>query len=256
MKKVAAFVGSARKRHTYDAVCRFLDKLAVSGDVEGEIIMLSDYRIEACRGCKMCFEQGEAACPLADDRDALIEKMLQADGVVFASPSYVFQVSGTTKTFIDRIAFYCHRPRFFGKSFTSIVTQGLSFDTKILKYLSLVGSALGFKSVPGTRITALEPMTERESHRVDELLKKHSGRFRASLFGPPHPPPSMLMLMGFRIGRSMMKLELDDRSYDYRYYKERGWFDSDYFYPTRLGLVKKVLGRVFDVIGTKTARKR
>jgi hypothetical protein len=37
------------------------------GDVEVEIVRLSDYRIEACRGCKVCFEKGEAYCPLKDD---------------------------------------------------------------------------------------------------------------------------------------------------------------------------------------------
>jgi len=53
-----------------------------------------------------------------------------------------------------------------------------------------------------------------------------------------------------------MKLELDDKSYDYRYYREKGWLDSDYFYPTRLSLPKEVLGRVFDAFGRRIARKR
>ena len=53
--KVTAFVGSARKKHTYDAVRLFLDNLESLGDVESELVMLSDYRIEICRGCKACF---------------------------------------------------------------------------------------------------------------------------------------------------------------------------------------------------------
>ena len=93
-KKVTAFVGSARKGHTYDAVVQFLNNLQSMGDIEVEIVRLSDYRLEVCRGCKLCFDRGEEHCPLKDDRDVLIEKMMASDGVIFASPNYSFQVSG------------------------------------------------------------------------------------------------------------------------------------------------------------------
>ena len=53
-----------------------------------------------------------------------------------------------------------------------------------------------------------------------------------------------------------MKLELDEGSRDYRYYKDNGWFDADYYYPVRLGPLKKLLGRLFDVIGARMATKR
>ncbi len=36
----------------------------------------------------------------------------------------------------------------------------------------------------------------------------------------------------------------DDR--DYKYYTEKGWLESDYFYPTRLGALKAVAGKLFD----------
>jgi len=256
MKRVTAFVGSARKKHTYDAVRRFLDNLEARSDVETEIVVLSDHRIEACRGCKLCFEMGEDACPLRDDREALVEKMLASDGVVFATPSYMFQVSGTMKTFIDRLSYLGHRPRFFGKAFTNIVTQGLPFESKIGKYLNLVGACWGYNAVAGSRVTALEPMTPKEEAKVSKMLASHSERYHKMLFRKGNPSPNLMMLMGFRIGRTTMKLELDERSCDYRYFAERGWFDSDYYYPTRLGFMKKLLGRIFDAIGTRTARKR
>ena len=82
MKRVTAFIGTARKKHTYYAVRRFLDDLKSFGDVEYEIVALTDYRLEICRGCKNCFRKGEEFCPLKDDRDVLIEKMMMSDGVV------------------------------------------------------------------------------------------------------------------------------------------------------------------------------
>jgi multimeric flavodoxin WrbA len=124
MKRVTAFVGSARKKHTYSAVRQFLDNLQSLGDVECEIVPLSDHRLGTCRGCCVCFAKGEEFCPFKDDRDVLIEKMMASDGVVFASPNYSFQVSAIMKIFLDRLGFIFHRPRFFGKSFTSGSTKG------------------------------------------------------------------------------------------------------------------------------------
>ena len=157
MKKVIAIVGTARKRSTHNAVLQFLKNLQSLGDVEYEIVPLNDYRLDMCRGCKLCFNKGEEYCPLKDDRDVLIEKLMASDGVVFASPNYSFQVSATMKAFLDRLGFVFHRPRFFGKTFTSIVVQGIYGGTKIVKYLDFVGNGLGFNSVKGTCVTALEP---------------------------------------------------------------------------------------------------
>jgi NAD(P)H-dependent FMN reductase len=256
LKSVTVFVGSARKKHTFEAVGRFLAHLQALGPVKPEIVMLSDYRLEPCRGCKLCFEDGEEACPLSDDRDILIEKMLASDGVVFASPSYMFQVSGLMKTFLDRLAFFGHRPRFFGKAFTNIVAQGLPFGGTIGKYLDLVGSCFGFNTVPGSRIVAREPMKEQDTRKMEKALVRQSKRFHEALVRQGHPAPSLPMLMGFRIGRTTMELELDERSRDYRYYQEKGWFESAYFYPVRLGPLKAAAGTLFDAIGARMARKR
>ena len=60
---------------------------------------------------------------------------------------------------------------------------------------------------------------------MDRILAKQSGRFYKRLVKPAYPVPSLFMLMGFRMARTSMRLELDDSSYDYRYYKDKGWFD-------------------------------
>ena len=91
---------------------------------------------------------------------------------------------------------------------------------------------------------------------MDRTLARQSRRFYKALMTPGNPPPTLTMLIGFRIGRTTMRLELDDGSRDYRYYREKGWFDSEYFYPTRLGPLKKVAGWLFDAIGARMARNR
>jgi multimeric flavodoxin WrbA len=256
MKRVTAFIGSARKKHTYDAVREFAQRLEELGDVECEIVHLSDYQIEICRGCCVCFDKGEEFCPSKDDRDVLIEKMMESDGVVFASPNYSFQVSAIMKKFLDRLGFLFHRPRFHRKAFTSIVVQGIYGGGKIVKYLDFVGRGLGFKVVKGSYSTAFQPMTEKDRQKRDKALAKHSKRFHKQLMKPVATVPTLLELMLFRMSRSSMKVALDDSKRDYQYYSEHGWFDSDYFYPVRLGVLKRSAGHLLDLIFRQIYKKK
>jgi len=257
MKTVTAFVGSARKKgSTQTAARQFLDNLQSFGGVQSEIVFLSDFNLGVCRGCKTCFLRGEERCPLKDDRDVLIGKMMASDGVVFATPNYSFQVSAITKIFLDRLGFVFHRPCFHGRTFTGIVAQGFYGGGKLVKYLEFAGGALGFSVVKGSCITALEPMGEKERRKMEETLARQGRRFHERLSNPVNPAPSFFQLMGFRMGRTAARIELGEDDRDYTYYRDKGWFDSDYFYPTRLGPLKKTAGAVFDLLAIRHYRKR
>lgn len=250
MKKIVAFVGSARKRHTYDAVHQFLRGIRARRPVESEVIRLSECNLKPCRGCITCFERGEELCPLHDDRDLLMAKMTAADAVVFATPTYSFQVSGTMKLFLDRLGFVFHRPRFFGKLFTSIVIEGIYGGPKVREYLDFVGRGLGFTVVKGSCMMARDDMTGAHQAKVDRILAEHSKRFHEALLRPQYPAPTFTNLMIFRMSRTSFRA-LGERSLDHRYYRDHGWFESDYFYPTRLNVAKKAAGRVFDYVASR-----
>jgi len=254
MKKVTAFVGSAHKKNTHKAVVQFLNSLQALGDVEYEIVTLSDYKLGICRGCRLCFEKGEEFCPLKDDRDMLFDKIAASDGVVFATPNYCWQMSGIMKVFLDRFGFAFHRPRYFGKAFTSIVAQGFGGGNKIVKDLDLAASILGFNTLKGMIVTGFDPRTEKEQQKIDRNLAEQSKRFYALLAKSAYPVPTLFQLMVFRMGRTTVNRKADPKSIDYRYYAEKGWFESDYFYPTRLGVLKKAVGNLFDSM-TPTIQK-
>jgi multimeric flavodoxin WrbA len=264
MKSVTAFVGSARRNGvTYRATRRFLDDLQSLGDVRSEIVFLNEYDLQFCRGCKACFLQGEDFCPLHDDRDALIQKMTTSDGVVLASPVYSFQVSALMKAFLDRLGFAFHRPRFHGRAFTSIVIEGLYGGSDVVKYLDFVGGGLGFNVVKGSRIvcrknpnTALEPMMEEERRRMEDALARQSRRFHERLSGPTFPTPSWFQLLAFRMARTSIRLELGEEYRDHAYYREQGWFDSDFYYPTKLGPLKRAAGALFDRVAARSSKPR
>jgi multimeric flavodoxin WrbA len=257
MKVVTAFVASSRKNGlTFSATRQFLDNLQSFGDVSGAITFLNQYNLGVCRGCKLCFEKGEERCPHKDDRDKLIKKMMDSDGVVFASPNYSFQVSAIMKTLLDRLGFVFHRPCFHGKTFTSIVVQGFFGGGKILKYLRFVGLGLGFNVAKGSCITALEPMAEIERQKMDKTLLKQSKRFHDMLSGPAYPQPSIMQLMVFRGGRTSAKLLAGEENRDHTFYREKGWFESSYYYPARLNPLKKAIGATVDWMTTRMARQK
>ena len=204
MKKVIAVIGTQTRKLTYHAVQEFEKNLKQKGEIEFEYVFLSDYRLEFCRGCKVCFDRGEEYCPIKDDRDVLLAKMEQSDGVIFATPNYAFQLSALMKNFLERIAFINHRPRFFGKTCTVIVTQGIGFGGDILKYLCSAGENLGFHISKGCCINTLEPMTEVQMKKLEQKVAKTSDRFYRKLTRP-RPSPSFFRLMMFRVSRPLIK---------------------------------------------------
>lgn len=248
MLKITAFIGSARTGYTLRAVQQLQEKLQALGRVDFEIVPLGDYRIKICRGCKVCFERGEEHCPLQDDRDRLIEKMTSSDGVIFASPNYSFHVSSLMKSLIDRLSFNLHRPCFFGKISTSIVVQGMYGGGKIVKYLDFVSKGMGFNNVKGICMKTIEPMSDRDRRKFDAALTELARRVHRGLAKPPFPKPGLFALMIFRISRTKIRCMLDEGNRDWRYYLQQGWFDSDFYYPTRLSAPMSAAGRLFDYL--------
>jgi multimeric flavodoxin WrbA len=77
---------------------------AISGatrvGAEVKHVVLSERRIAPCIACNRCFKTGRCAVP--DDFQELCDDVLQADGILLASPIFFMNVSAQTKAFIDR----------------------------------------------------------------------------------------------------------------------------------------------------------
>lgn len=259
MKKVTAFIGTASKKATYQAVQEFEQQLKHYGDIDFETVFLSDYRLELCLGCKQCFVKGEQYCPLKDDdRDVLLQKMEQSDGVIFATPTYAFGVAARMKNVFDRLAFIDHRPRFFGKTSLAIVTQGFYGGRNVLKYLTFASERMGFHVAPGCCLTTLDPLTPRQQEHVTREMKKAAARFYRELLRPI-PAPSLFKLLVFRFARTNVKSLRDQTQTspaDSQYYQAKGWLESDYYYPTSLGVSKRLAGHLFDVFARQWVKRQ
>ena len=75
---------------------------------EVEFIQLQNLHIEHCTGCTACVQSvlgGRGGkCVLKDDFDWLLDKMLDADGIVFSTPIFEKGATGLFHTITDRFA--------------------------------------------------------------------------------------------------------------------------------------------------------
>jgi len=101
--KVIAFNGSARKDgNTAVMIKQVFGELEKEG-IETEMIQLSGQKIHGCIACYKCFENKDHRCAVKNDVvNDCIEKMLQADGIILASPTYFADISSELKALIDR----------------------------------------------------------------------------------------------------------------------------------------------------------
>ena len=252
--KVTAFIGTESKKHTYNYTAQLLAHLATQGSVDYEIVRLSDYSLKNCRGCKNCLDRGEEFCPLQDDRDILIDTIIQSDGIIFSSPNYSFQVSGIMKSFLDRLGYFFHRPQFFGKSFGFIVTQGVYGGKDISKYFRFIGKALGCTVVNGVCLTTREPMSPKRQNLNEHKILQLSNRYYQALVNDTLPIPGLFDLIIFRITRTTVEVKLDPSYRDYQYYRDKGWFNSDFYYPARINVLKKTLASIAEYIAIKNIK--
>ncbi len=102
--KILAFNGSPRgtDSNTDRILLPFLEGAREAG-AETETIYLKGKKINYCLGCFTCWTKTPGVCVHKnDDMPALLEKLREADVVVYATPLYVFTVTAQMKAFMDR----------------------------------------------------------------------------------------------------------------------------------------------------------
>jgi multimeric flavodoxin WrbA len=123
---------------------------AKEAGAEVDLIDLADLQIVPCTACESCSLDG--TCVFADDFSAAYDRMLDADGLVLASPVYVDNVSGQMKVFIDRLADAIHYQNFVGKYGCSVATTQVSGGDAVVGYLNHVLNYLGVTAVGGMSV--------------------------------------------------------------------------------------------------------
>jgi len=91
---------SPRDRSNSDALLAEALRGAEDDGAVIEHVRLRDLRVAPCRACEACARTGE--CAVQDDFQPLLDKLIQADRLVFATPVHFMGVAAQGKALIDR----------------------------------------------------------------------------------------------------------------------------------------------------------
>jgi len=100
--KVLGISGSPRKGRNTEALLGAALKAAGESGAATELLSLGELSILPCKGCNGCVR--ERRCP-QDEEDDMTEvkgRLLEADAIIFAAPSYFGSVPGVMKNLMDR----------------------------------------------------------------------------------------------------------------------------------------------------------
>lgn len=108
--KVYAINGSPRKnKNTATLLNKALEGVKASNpDAETEVINLYDLNYTGCKSCFACKLIGGKSygkCAIKDDLYEVLEKLSQADGIIFGSPIYLGQITAQLQGFFERFIF-------------------------------------------------------------------------------------------------------------------------------------------------------
>ncbi|MCQ2408361.1 MAG: flavodoxin family protein [Oscillospiraceae bacterium] len=121
--KITMINGSARKGNTFALVNAFVEGAKEKNTIE--VIEPDKLSIAACKGCGAC--QCFKGCVDNDDTNQTVNKVADADMIVFATPVYWWGMTGQMKLLIDKC--YCKGTMLKGKKIGIILTGGASVDS-------------------------------------------------------------------------------------------------------------------------------
>ena len=100
-KKVVVISSSPRIGGNSDTLCDEFVKGALDADNAAVKYNLEEIRFHSCKACYKC-KTPEMKCFQEDGLEEVLDKMMEADVIVYATPVYYYSMCGTLKMFFDR----------------------------------------------------------------------------------------------------------------------------------------------------------
>lgn len=204
-------------------IARILAK-KLDGEVK-EFFLPRDFG-EFCVGCTMCFTKTETKCPHYEKLLPITKAIDEADVLIFASPVYVYHVTGPMKAFLDHYGWrwMVHRPeeKMFSKQAVCISTAagaGMKSTNKdMADTMFFWGVGKTYRYGKAIRATSWKQVTEKRKQKMDAELtnlankiKKQQGKVVPSL-------KTKLFFFGMSMAHKKGMIPVDDQ-----YWREKGW---------------------------------
>ena len=225
--KLTVFHGSPRKGNTYYATSIFLDELRKSGDVSlTEFFLPKDLPV-FCTGCTICFGGSHEKCPNAKYTTPIIESIIDANALLFATPHYgACSMPGPMKSLFDHIDFLvltvAPRPEMFDKK-AFILTTGAGSAAAIkpiANYLKNCGVNRVYSKGFRLFIDKWDKMPESKQTRNEKALRRAARRFYSSRKGRPY----LSTVAFFYVIKHIIMKFVGEGNYPYDNWKEKGYF--------------------------------
>ena len=127
--KILGILGSPHNNgNTVLLLDAVLDAAAQAG-AEVEKINVAGLDLKFCIACGKCYSSGD--CIYNDDVVMIQKKMIEADGIVLASPNYLRSTTAQLKTIFDRFSVGVHCFLLDGKYGASVTTAGAGDDANV-----------------------------------------------------------------------------------------------------------------------------
>ncbi|HBN80932.1 MAG TPA: flavin reductase [Ruminococcaceae bacterium] len=226
--KYCVVYGSPRKRNTYRAVQVLKERLEALGEAEFTELFLPRDMPAPCAGCFACFEKGEEKCPHFEYVGRAERAMLEADGLIFATPVYVLEMSGQMKSFLDHFGylFMPHRPRpgMFRKAAAVVSTTagaGTRYAMKgIARSLSFWGVGRIYRCGVTMFAGSWDEMPQKRREKYERALRKTADRLYRSLQRKDDPSwkvKGLFFIMKYAVFHAA------ENPLDQGYWREQGW---------------------------------
>ena len=230
MLNVTVINASKKNGNTHRCVDVLTDKLSKITEVKkAEYFLAKDFN-KFCTGCMQCILKSSESCPHYTELSPIIESILSADVVILSSPVYVFDVSGSMKSFLDHMAYMwmLHRPEKemfnkFAVGISSAAGGGIGHTNKTFKNNFLFWGILRYKTI-GLRVLAKskdEIYNDSKLNRKMDKLSKEIYKWNQSKSKRPKVLTRILfdMVSKMQKGNTWTAVDSD-------YWKKNGWLNG------------------------------
>ena len=241
MKKILLINSSSRKKNTYKLLSSIENILKDKG-YETELISLSNFKIDFCKGCEVCILKGK--CIVKDEANIIMKKIIESDGLIIGTPVYLNNMSGILKTFIDRTCVWFHRSEVAKKPTLLLAnTQGSGLETTLnsIKEVMIQWGVFLGGTISRNGRNFNKPIEEKEITQFIKLIE-YEGKCYS---------PSFKEIYTYNIQRA---LATNIFPVDKEYWAKKGWIAKEYFPGTKINIAQKAYGSGLYKLLTKVIK--
>lgn len=224
--KIVLIHGQNHKGSSYHIGRMIADKID-SGNIIAEYFLPKDLN-HFCTGCYQCVED-EVKCPFYAEKRTIMEKVEDADLLIFTTPTYCMRASAPMKAFIDLTFTYWmpHSPRkvMFSKKAVVVSTAA---GTGMKSAIKDITTALFYWGVPCVKSygAALQAANwEQVTNKKKEKLERDTAKLAKSIVSAKAGVG--IKTKAFFYMMRMMMNTYDDSSSEKKYWNDNGWLGKN-----------------------------